>query len=122
MVLVLCIGDFHIPHRATDIPPKFKTLLVPGKIHHILCPGNLCTKVTIPHHASSLCKGSREAKPGEGYCALQETYHFLKTVCTDLHITRGDFDEAGSKYPDEKVSTKSFTPEGITCIMADLLS
>ncbi|CAK0786227.1 Vacuolar protein sorting-associated protein 29 [Coccomyxa viridis] len=78
MVLVLCIGDFHIPHRATDIPPKFKALLVPGKIHHILCPGNLCTK---------------------------ETYDFLKTVCTDLYITRGDFDEAGSKYPDEKVLT-----------------
>ena len=47
MVLVLCIGDFHIPHRATDIPPKFKALLVPGKIHHILCPGNLCTKVSV---------------------------------------------------------------------------
>ncbi|CAL5226877.1 g9750 [Coccomyxa viridis] len=76
MVLVLCIGDLHIPHRATDIPPKFKALLVPGKIHHILCPGNLCTK---------------------------ETYDFLKTVCTDLHITKGDFDEAGSKYPDDKV-------------------
>ena len=37
---------------------------------------------------------------------LQETYDFLKTVCTDLHITKGDFDEAGSKYPDDKVSSK----------------
>ncbi len=46
MVLVLCIGDLHIPHRATDVPPKFKALLVPGKIHHILCPGNLCTRVS----------------------------------------------------------------------------
>lgn len=45
MVLVLCIGDLHIPHRATDLPPKFKALLVPGKIGHILCPGNLCTEV-----------------------------------------------------------------------------
>lgn len=45
MVLVLCIGDLHIPHRATDLPVKFKALLVPGKIHHILCPGNLCTQV-----------------------------------------------------------------------------
>ena len=45
MVLVLCIGDLHIPHRATDLPPKFKQLLVPGKIHYSLCPGNICTKV-----------------------------------------------------------------------------
>ena len=36
----------------------------------------------------------------------QETYDFLKTVCTDLYITRGDFDEAGSRYPDEKVRTR----------------
>lgn len=45
MVLVLCIGDLHIPHRTTDIPAKFKELLKPGKIHQILCTGNLCTKV-----------------------------------------------------------------------------
>lgn len=47
MVLVLCIGDLHIPHRATDLPAKFKQLLVPGKIHHSLCPGNICTKVVL---------------------------------------------------------------------------
>ncbi len=62
-----------------------------------------------------------KVKPIEGYRALQETYDFLKTVCTDLHITRGDFDEAGSKYPDEKVLKMSFTQEGITRIMANLL-
>ncbi|KAK9832101.1 hypothetical protein WJX81_007014 [Elliptochloris bilobata] len=76
MVLVLCIGDIHIPQRATDLPAKFKALLVPGKIHHILCPGNLCT---------------------------QEVFDYLKTVCGDLHVTRGDFDNAGSQYPEEKV-------------------
>lgn len=35
MVLVLCIGDTHIPDRATDLPPQFRKLLVPGKIHHV---------------------------------------------------------------------------------------
>jgi hypothetical protein len=45
MVLVLCIGDLHIPHRTADIPQKFKELLKPGKIHQILCTGNLCCKV-----------------------------------------------------------------------------
>ena len=47
MVLVLCIGDIHVPHRHTDLPAKFKSLLVPGKIHHILSTGNLCTRVRL---------------------------------------------------------------------------
>lgn len=48
MVLVLCIADLHIPSRAADLPPKFKALLQPGKIQHILCPGNLNSKVRSP--------------------------------------------------------------------------
>lgn len=64
--MVLCIGDLHIPHRATDLPPKFKELLKPGKIHHILCCGNLCSK------------------------AVKEQ---LRAICGDLHLTQGDFDD-----------------------------
>ena len=45
MVLVLCIGDLHVPHRAAALPARFKALLVPGRIHHVLCTGNLCTRV-----------------------------------------------------------------------------
>ena len=45
MVLVLALGDLHIPHRAPDLPAKFKSMLVPGKIQHIICTGNLCIKV-----------------------------------------------------------------------------
>lgn len=45
MVLVLAIGDLHIPARAPDLPAKFKSMLVPGKIQHIICTGNLCIKV-----------------------------------------------------------------------------
>lgn len=52
MVLVLCIGDLHIPHRSVDLPREFKNLLVPGKVHQTLCTGNICTKVNayISHH------------------------------------------------------------------------
>ena len=39
---------------------------VPGKIQHILCTGNLCTK---------------------------ETYDYLKTIAADLHVVKGDFDD-----------------------------
>ena len=65
-MLVLVAGDFHIPHRCNAMHPKFKKLLVPGKIQHILCTGNLCTK---------------------------ETYDYLKTLASDVHVVRGDFDE-----------------------------
>eukprot|EP00694_Reclinomonas_americana_P005859 EC795433.1.p1 GENE.EC795433.1~~EC795433.1.p1 ORF type:complete len:189 (+),score=73.19 EC795433.1:22-588(+) len=66
MVFVLVIGDLHIPHRAADLPPTFKTMLVPGKIQHILCTGNVCTK---------------------------EAFEYLKTICSDIHLARGDFGE-----------------------------
>lgn len=41
-------------------------LIVTGRIQHILCTGNLCTK---------------------------ETYDYLKTLASDVHVVRGDFDE-----------------------------
>lgn len=46
-MLVLALGDLHIPHRAPDLPAKFKSMLVPGKIQHVICTGNLCIKVSI---------------------------------------------------------------------------
>eukprot|EP01023_Acetabularia_acetabulum_P042415 TRINITY_DN418_c0_g1_i2.p2 TRINITY_DN418_c0_g1~~TRINITY_DN418_c0_g1_i2.p2 ORF type:complete len:259 (-),score=55.62 TRINITY_DN418_c0_g1_i2:294-1070(-) len=66
MVLILCMGDSNIPHRASDLPPKFKELLKPGKIHQVLCPGNLCSR---------------------------EFYDYLRTVCSSIEWARGDFDE-----------------------------
>lgn len=66
---MLVIGDFHIPHRKHSLPAKFKKLLVPGKIQHIVCTGNLCTK---------------------------ETSDYLKTLAGDVHIVRGDLDEVSN--------------------------
>lgn len=63
---MLVLGDTHIPYRSHSLPIKFKKLLVPGRIQHILCTGNLCTK---------------------------ESYDYLKTLASDVHIVKGDFDE-----------------------------
>lgn len=71
----MVIGDFHIPHRAHNLPIKFRKLLVPNKIQHVLCTGNLCTK---------------------------ETFDYLKSLACDVHCVRGDFD-GGVTYPDVKV-------------------
>ncbi|NXS51723.1 VPS29 protein, partial [Brachypteracias leptosomus] len=73
--LVLVLGDLHIPHRCGGLPGEFKKLLVPGKIQHILCTGNLCTK---------------------------ESYDYLRTLAGDIHVVRGD---AESPNPEEKVVT-----------------
>lgn len=79
-MLVLVLGDMHIPNRASALPSKFRKLLVPGRIQHILCTGNLCTK---------------------------ESYDYLRTLANDVHVVRGDFDEAtaAAAYPDQKVVT-----------------
>ena len=76
-MLVLVLGDLHIPHRSASLPAKFKKLLVPGRIQHILCTGNLCTK---------------------------DSFDYLKTLANDVHIVRGDFDE-NTSWPEQKVVT-----------------
>ena len=76
-MLVLVLGDLHIPHRSASLPAKFKKLLVPGRIQHILCTGNLCSR---------------------------DSYDYLKTLANDVHVVRGDFDE-NNAWPEQKVVT-----------------
>ena len=38
---VLIIGDIHIPQRASSLPEQFRDLLMPGKMQHVICPGNV---------------------------------------------------------------------------------
>lgn len=75
--LVLLIGDLHIPQRSVDLPDKFKELLVPGKVQHILCTGNV---------------GNREHSD------------WLKSLAANVHFVRGDFDE-GTSLPEQKLIT-----------------
>ena len=77
MVLVLCIGDLHVPHRVADLPPKFRSLLVPGKIQHVICTGDLCVK---------------------------EMHDYLRGICNDVHVVKGQFDD-NAAFPERKVVT-----------------
>lgn len=38
-VLALVLGDFHIPHRTSEIPPKYKEILSPNQFAYVLCTG-----------------------------------------------------------------------------------
>ena len=46
--LVLVVGDFHIPHRAANIPEKFQRMLVPNKMQ----------RITIMHFCKFICLNS----------------------------------------------------------------
>eukprot|EP00123_Amoebidium_parasiticum_P003931 comp15240_c1_seq1/m.12004 comp15240_c1_seq1/g.12004 ORF comp15240_c1_seq1/g.12004 comp15240_c1_seq1/m.12004 type:complete len:184 (-) comp15240_c1_seq1:480-1031(-) len=76
-MLVLVIGDMHVPQRAADLPAKFKKLLVPGKIQLVLSTGNLTCK---------------------------DTLGYLKSLANDVHVVRGDADE-NAQWPETKVVT-----------------
>uniref|UniRef100_A0AC34Q2L5 Vacuolar protein sorting-associated protein 29 n=1 Tax=Panagrolaimus sp. JU765 TaxID=591449 RepID=A0AC34Q2L5_9BILA len=76
-MLVLVIGDLHIPTRAHSIPPKFKKLLLPNKMQHILCTGNLVST---------------------------EIVDYLRSLANDVHFVQGDCDE-DTNYPDSKIIT-----------------
>ncbi|XP_049849185.1 vacuolar protein sorting-associated protein 29-like isoform X2 [Schistocerca gregaria] len=73
-MLVLIAGDLHIPHRTSCIPAQFRKLLAPNKVQHTLITGNLC---------------------------LKEQYEYFFSLCNDVHVVKGDFDE--ENYPTEKV-------------------
>jgi vacuolar protein sorting-associated protein 29 len=75
----LVIGDLNIPYRSHGLPKKFKSLLVPGRIQHILCTGNLCNK---------------------------ETMDYLKTLANDVHVVRGDFDDVIFIFLKKKITVK----------------
>ncbi|CAM9741430.1 unnamed protein product [Discosporangium mesarthrocarpum] len=73
--LVLVLGDMHIPHRAPAIPEKFRKMLVPNKMQHVLCTGNLVGK---------------------------DQFDELRSLAPNVHVVRGDFEEATS-FPESKV-------------------
>ncbi|XP_058515675.1 vacuolar protein sorting-associated protein 29-like [Ochotona princeps] len=73
--LVLLIGDFHVPHRAVDLPPCFRELLQTDKIRHVLCTGNV---------------GSAEVLES------------LRVISSSVHVVKGDCD-AAFDFPEYKV-------------------
>ncbi|KAK1315060.1 Vacuolar protein sorting-associated protein 29 [Acorus calamus] len=83
MVLVLALGDLHIPHRATELPAKFKSMLVPGKSSTSYAP---------------------EISVSSGPFKFKEVHDYLKSLCPDMHITRGEYDE-DLRYPETKTLT-----------------
>jgi vacuolar protein sorting-associated protein 29 len=68
-MLILVVGDLHIPHRKLSLPEQFLQLLKSGKVHKIFVTGNLCTP---------------------------DQYSWLKSLCPDVNcvvVVGGDLDD-----------------------------
>mmetsp|Transcript_12738 Transcript_12738/g.15614 ORF Transcript_12738/g.15614 Transcript_12738/m.15614 type:complete len:199 (+) Transcript_12738:156-752(+) len=63
--LILVMGDLHIPKRESIIPEKFKRMLVPNKMQHVICTGNLGSK---------------------------QQYDELRQLAPNIHVVAGDCD------------------------------
>lgn len=87
-MLILAIGDLHIPYRATSLPSKFKKLLTPGKISQVLCLGNSTT-------------------------TSNETFEYLKQISPDFQQVKGQFD-SNSQLPLSLVVTHGSWRIGFT--------
>jgi len=75
--LALIVGDFHIPTRALDVPDKFKDLLLPNKVHNVICTGNVGSK---------------------------ETVDWLKGLSNSFYMSKGDYDDLPG-VPETKIFT-----------------
>jgi vacuolar protein sorting-associated protein 29 len=75
--LVLILGDYHIPTRASKVPAAFKRMLVPNKMQHVICTGNLSV----------------------------DDYEELRPLAPNLHVVAGEYDDGstGLIFPDSRV-------------------
>ena len=141
MVLVLVIGDAHIPHRAPGLPPKFRTLLVPGRIATAVVTGNLCTQVRGSGEEEGGVAEWKNAvfflfiyylfiyllffrpspspnRPNTTFPPLthppQDIYDYLKSVCPTIVAARGEFDDAGCASASRAGDVATTTVAGMT--------
>lgn len=116
-MLVLVLGDLHIPYRSAALPSKFKKLLIPGRIQHILCTGKLFFQfynrfvIFLSNERDTLNLNLHFALwrffivfVFTGNLCTKDSYDYLKTLANDVHVVRGDFDENPS-WPEQKVVT-----------------
>lgn len=75
--LVLILGDAHIPERAGKIAAAFKRMLVPNKMQHVICTGNI---------------GSSN-----------ELWNEIQQLAPVIHCVAGDHDKDYNLFPETSV-------------------
>ena len=72
--LVMVVSDISIPFKSPDIDSQFKSILVPNKINHLLCLGNI---------------------------GNQDTLYWLQNLSSNFQAVKGEFD-INQNYPEKK--------------------
>ena len=75
--LVLVLGDAHLPERASNIAAPFKRMLVPNKMQHVICTGNM---------------GSSP-----------ELWNEIRQLAPVVHCVAGDHDEDYNIFPETAI-------------------
>ena len=73
--LVLVLSDILVPLKSPNIDKQFKSILLPNKINHLLCLGNI---------------------------GNQDVYYWLEGLSPNFDIVKGDFD-IYQNFPEKKV-------------------
>lgn len=81
--LILVLGDLHVPQRASKIPPAFQRMLVPNKMQHVICTGNISNA----------------------------QYQELRGLAPNVHVVAGEYDDldeannggGGPSFPETRV-------------------
>lgn len=68
--LALLIGDFHVPHRAAEVPAKYREMITPNKVSTVLCTGNM---------------GCREIND------------WIKSLSNNIAVVKGDYEDEAYK-------------------------
>lgn len=85
-------------------------MLVPNKMQHVLCTGNLVTKELVgPRTWYLACRPSQCSLTSAGAAAaaaaaacLMAQYDEFRSLAPNMHIVKGDFDES-TAFPETKV-------------------
>jgi vacuolar protein sorting-associated protein 29 len=72
--LVLVLGDLHIPERASKIAAPFKRMLVPNRMQHVICTGNVGSSA--------------------------ELWDEIQQLAPAIHCVAGDFDDDYNVFPE----------------------
>ena len=91
--LVLVCGDMHLGSRVGSLPPAFVSILLPGKMAHVLCTGN-----------GGLAPSTAAQQAGAG---AGEALDFLRSLAPRLHAVRGDCDDDGASVRAVRLDLRS---------------
>ena len=108
--LVLLVGDHHIPMRAVSIPSPFLKMLIPGKMQHVLCTGNIGDLEEYERLKGLVVSGSSNMGIAGGGGASGGNVHCVQG---EYDFASGDPNRIPISFPETKIVTVGMFTIGI---------